>query len=118
MWRSIRPYARRRRRVSANWTRFDRARRLPDQTRCETSADEALAAITVNALSVVSLTIATNLFSPAAASCHRGDRVHRRRSVSNLSCRSKRPRVDSAGLRVRATEGVRVIDIKRLRARR
>ena len=91
---------------------------LPDQARCEASVDQALAAISVNAMSVVSLlTIAANLFEPrgrgviAAISSIAGDRGRRRNYVYG----SAKSLVSTflQGLRLRLEpKGVRVIDIK------
>ena len=91
---------------------------LPDQARCEASADEALAAISVNAMSVVSLlTIAANLFERrgrgviAAITSIAGDRGRRRNYVYG----SAKSLVSTflQGLRLRLeSKGVRVIDIK------
>jgi len=91
---------------------------LPVQARCESSADEALAAISLNALSVVSLlTIAANIFEPrgrgviAAITSIAGDRGRR----PNYVYGSAKSLVSTFlhGLRMRLeSKGARVIDIK------
>ena len=91
---------------------------LPDPARCESSVDEALAAIAVNAMSVVSLlTIAANVFEPrgrgviVAISSIAGDRGRRRNYVYG----AVKSLVSTflQGLRLRLEpKGVRVINIK------
>ena len=91
---------------------------LPDQARCESSVGETLAAISVNATSVVSLlTIAANVFEPrgrgviVAISSIAGDRGRARNYVYG----SAKSLVSTflQGLRQRLeSKGVRVIDIK------
>ena len=91
---------------------------LPDQARCESSADQAIAAIAVNATSVVSLlTIAANELEPrghgviAAISSVAGDRGRRRNYVYG----STKSMVSTflQGLRLRLEpKGVRVLTIK------
>ncbi len=91
---------------------------LPDQARCQSSVDETLAAISVNAVSVLSLlTIAANIFEPrghgaiAAITSIAGDRGRR----PNYVYGSAKSLVSTflQGLRLRLEpRGVRVIDIK------